>query len=232
MFRRPLEWPAIPLPGTFDAICRYIDTCDTLREWLGTFGYGPFDDGAVSILHSWYFQQEARRSLWAPMIATLAANGAGTAAVFEPMQRMVRADNGSARKNQWAVIDWQAAEDTISDGLALGFGDRASGIGDWVCLCDRTAQWAIHSWGEGRIGCLTAEPALMDRVVEAVGGAAAIGKFISLDCAMNPEIDGMLDSCLDFFGEPPFIEMPLRRVPWLGDHLEAHPWLDKAFADL
>lgn len=241
IFRRPLKWPAIPLPETFDLMCRYVDTYETLAEWLRSGAHGPFDDSGLSILHCWFFRQETRRSLWQPVIATLAENGAGTAAVFEPAQRYVRADDDSGKrysddrpekKYRWIVTDWRAAEDTIADGLPLGFRGWSAEIGDCVCLCDETAAWAIHSWGEGRISYLTAEPALMDRVVEAVGGAAVIGKFISLDCSMNDNIAGMLESYLEYFGNPPFVEMPLRVVRSLDEHLEAHPWLDKAFADL
>ena len=83
-----------------------------------------------------------------------------------------------------------------------------------------------------QISYLTAEPALMDRVLEAVGGPETVGKFFSFEYSVNAEFEDAPESFLDFFRTPPFVEMPLRTVPWLGDHLKAHPWLDKAFADL
>ena len=46
------------------------------------------------------------------------------------------------------------------------------------------------------------------------------------------EREGAPESFLDDVRKPPFVEMPLRVVSALGDHLEAHPWPDEAFATL
>lgn len=232
IFRHPLTWPVIPLPGDFDGMCLCVDDYDGLLRWLGYDGLGPFDDGAIRILYHWFFNREARRRLWAPAMETLAGNGSGTAALFEPVRKPVLVEKDGRRKVERVLEDWRAVENRIGGGLPLDFDDWHSVMGDFVSLCDETGEWAIHSWGEARISYLAAEPSLMDRVRASLGGTKPVAKFIALDCAMNPEIDWMLDTYLDFFREPPFVEMPLRRLSTLDEHLEAHPWLDAAFADL
>ena len=256
IFRRPPDWPAIPLPGDFDRMCRDVGEYEDLLEWLGFGAYGPFDDGAVSLLYSWFLDREARRLLWGPLIATLADRGSGKAALLEPQGRMVPAGKWADREGgwtlegwreanathgiepaeywatEWKLEDWRGAEDWIDGGLPLDFGDWRTSLGDVVCLIDETAAWAIHSWGEIEISYLTAEPALMERVLEAVGGPEIVGKFFLLDCATNPEIQGELESFLDFFRKSPFVEMPIRHMSTLSKHLEVHPWLDEAFFDL
>ena len=255
IFRRPLEWPVIPLPDVFDA-CRdreILDDNDEAKDWFGESRDRPFWDSTLPRLHRWFFEREARRLLWTPMFETLAGHGSGSAVVFELRKglRPLDVDESGGHRHRWfpydwndvvetlaqepdkwALEDWRAAEGRIDGGLPLDFGDWREGMGDFVAVCDETADWALHSWGEVQIGFLTARPALMERVLDAVGGPESVGQFFSLACSMNCEFEGATESFFDFFRKPPFVEMPIVPVPWLGDHLEAHPWLDKAFANL
>ena len=256
IFRRPLDWPVIPLPGEFDDMCQHADEQRNLENWLSYLKGELFYDSVVPGLYRWYFERQAGQFLWAPLIDTLARHGPGRAVVFEPEGHMMRvgdwpgwkdpsrAEGWPARMTDeqlraaalwtgpYAREDWRAGEDTIAEGLSLQFEGWRRGCGDCVCLIDDTADWALHSWGECDISYLTAEPALMAQVLEAVGGPEIVGKFFSLDCGMTYEFMDSLESILDVFGKPPFIEMPLRVIRSLDEHLEAHPWLDKAFADL
>ncbi|MXW92433.1 MAG: hypothetical protein F4114_09185 [Rhodospirillaceae bacterium] len=255
IFRRPLDWPVIPLPGVADT-CRHVDEARELKHWLRYNRDNLFYDEVLPELHFWLYWLEVRRLLWAPMIEVVAGHGPGRAALFEPKGRWIGGCGGEAQEywssfaeiraeiaaagfetadrppDSWELEDWRAAEDRIDGGLPLDFGNWLIDLGDHVCLCDETAAWAIHSWGMAQISYLTAEPALMDRVLEAVGGPETVGKFFSFEYSVNAEFEDAPESFLDFFRTPPFVEMPLRTVPWLGDHLKAHPWLDKAFADL
>ena len=255
IFRRPLEWPVIPLPEVFD-VCRYskkLEENDEMRSWFGDSLDRLFYDDTLPMLYRWFFEREARRLLWAPMIETLARHGSGSAVIFELRKglRPLSADGNDRQQciwypddwkhavealarepDKWALEDWHAAAGRIDSGLPLDFGNWYHDFGDYVGVCDETADWAFHSWGETRISYLTAEPALMEQVLDAVGGPETVGKFFSLEWGMNIEFSEAPESFIDFFRKPPFVEMPLRIAPCFEDHLEAHPWLDKAFADL
>ena len=256
IFRRPLDWPVVPLPGSFDGMCRDADEARNLKNWLDRHEGELFYDSVAPSLYSWFFDREARRILWAPTVETLARHGPGRAAVFEPEGYLMRVGDwpgwkDPSRAEGWpaemtdeqvrtaalwtgpyAREDWRAGEDTIAEGLPLRFEGWRRGTGDCVCLIDDSADWALHSWGECNISYLTAEPALMERVLHELGGPEMVGMFFSLECAMTSEFMDSPERNLDFFRKPPFVEMPLRVVPSLSDHLKAHPWLDKAFADL
>ena len=255
IFRRPLEWPVIPLPGALDSYRdrEILDDTDEMKSWFGDSRARLFWDSTVARLYRWFFEREVRRLLWAPIFETLAGQGSGSAVVFELRKGLRPLDADKSGRGQyreyphdwndvvetlarepdkWALEDWHAAEGRIDGGLPLDFGDWCQGMGDFVAVCDETVDWALHSWGEVQMSYLTARPALMEQVLDAVGGPEIVGQFFSLECGMNYEFEGATDSFFDFFREPPFVEMPIMPVPWLGYHLKAHPWLDKAFADL
>ena len=145
IFRRPLDWPVIPLPGNFDGMCRYVDKLNDMKEWFGHSPDRVFWDHVLPNLYFWFFEREARWLLWAPMIETLARHGPVRAVVFELERSRLLNEDGSLREiagggEDWSVglldpgidpvalraerrlvVDWHAAEDTIAAGLPLKF---------------------------------------------------------------------------------------------------------------
>lgn len=232
IFNEKLAWPAIPIPGSILDLRPYSGGLTRTLETILLNGDSPLADISLDYVIRPYLEAVTRETVWKPIFEELKSSGPGVGVVFAAMNLIAPEDYDTMTRQSRKRFQRPSGVEFVLDvDQSVSPNDFDIGYGDDVCIIDTSGKWIINSWHQLQTCFLSAEPALMDRIVKVIGGTARLEKLFSLFLSMWDEYDVLPDGPIDFFRQPPFPGLKIRRVRTLDDHLAAHPWLDEIFKD-
>lgn len=232
IFQPSLNWPVIPIAGTVDDLGyighRFWTMLDIEREVPEEY----LTDGSFCGFVWEYVMAETQEVVWRPIFKTLAEAGPGIGVRFNSEYLMAPKDYPEALKRRREKADLPMAVEFHLDVEKVPSWQNVDDFStDRTCIIDTTGDWAIHSLEVTNTSFLTAKPALMEKILAAIGDKTRMEKLFSMFYSMEDEYEGTSDKNLVFFNRPPFVDLKIRRLRTLNDHLEKHPWLDDIFKD-